>query len=499
VHYGNASAGTTATSAFLRLPIPDGTSFVSASDGGALVGDSVEWSLGSLAPGDSGRRQIELAIAGLPDGTLLEAEVTLQADVGESRASAVTEVDADEALTLGLEIGPSPARPGEALHVEATVTNGDLAPRTGVFVRLRLPEGIDDFNRVLVTGGFTSGACSQLGGSGTCSSGEFIGWSLGTLEAGQSETLTLAPIVSPLADGSLVDFRAELEGSGGDDRAAASRTIAVDAERLIELSIVESADPAAAGGPLGYVVSWANRAGTQDVQNATLRLALPPETSFVSASDGGALVGDSVEWSLGTIPGQGYGERSVVLTIDGGVPDAALLIAEATLESDSERIVQQAITEVDGDELLALDLEIVQPPGGLRFLEATVHNLDVVERTGVALQLRLFEGMVDFNRIDISGPFTSGSCSQLGGAGTCSSGEVVTWFFGTIDAGASTTVTLPPTFGMAPDGSLASFRALASDADDDARASASVPEPASLWMLIAGTGLLAGLGRRRRR
>ena len=497
LHYGNAAASTPATNATLRLPVPDGTSFVSASDGGLLIGDAVEWSLGSLAPGDTGRRQVALAPGSLPDGTLIEAEATLAADGAESRAGVVSETDAAEALSLGLEIGPDPARPGESLHVEATITNRDVSARTSVTARLRLPQGIEDFNRVLVIGPYSSGACSQLGASGTCSSGEFVSWSLGTLEPGQSETVTLVSDVSALADGSLIEFRADAASSGSDDRAAASRTVGVDSARLIELAIDETTNPVAAGGPLGYALHWANRSGTQAVPNATLRLTLPPETSFISASDGGTLLGDTVVWSLGTIGAQGYGERSVALAVDAGLPDATLLFANATLEGDSERVVQPAITEVDGDEALVVQIDIVEPPGDLRFLEATVHNMDVVARSGVWLQLRLSEGMLDFNRVDVSGPFTSGSCSQLGASGTCSAGEVIGWALGTIEAGGSATVALPPTFGALPDGALASFRAVAIDDSDDARASASVPEPSSIGMLILGSGLLVALARRR--
>ncbi|HPG29133.1 MAG TPA: hypothetical protein PLW10_26105, partial [Myxococcota bacterium] len=110
------------------------------------------------------------------------------------------------ALVLGLEIAPGVSRPGEQLAVEITVSNTDATPRTGVLLDLPVPVGVADFNRVLLSGSFTSGSCTQLGGTGVCTAGETITWSLGTLDAHQSTTVTLPPIVGALADGATISF-----------------------------------------------------------------------------------------------------------------------------------------------------------------------------------------------------------------------------------------------------------------------------------------------------
>ena len=49
--------------------------------------------------------------------------------------------------------------------VEATVTNRDSVAHTGVTLGLRLPEGLDPFNRALADGSFVSTSCSELGNS----------------------------------------------------------------------------------------------------------------------------------------------------------------------------------------------------------------------------------------------------------------------------------------------------------------------------------------------
>ena len=85
----------------------------------------------------------------------------------------------------------------------ATVTNHDVVAHTGLSLLLRLPTGIDPFNRVLADGPFTSGACTELGGTGVCSPGEQYLWSFGTLDPGQSTSVSIPPIVSAIADGTL--------------------------------------------------------------------------------------------------------------------------------------------------------------------------------------------------------------------------------------------------------------------------------------------------------
>ena len=62
----------------LRLRLPVGTTFVSASDGGLLNAGAGEWELGTLQPGESGTRSVTLeSSAGLVDGTLIQAHASL--------------------------------------------------------------------------------------------------------------------------------------------------------------------------------------------------------------------------------------------------------------------------------------------------------------------------------------------------------------------------------------------------------------------------------------
>ncbi len=58
LNFGNRSLGIGSQNAILSMPIPTGTTFVSATGGGLETSGNVEWSLGSIGAGESGTRQL---------------------------------------------------------------------------------------------------------------------------------------------------------------------------------------------------------------------------------------------------------------------------------------------------------------------------------------------------------------------------------------------------------------------------------------------------------
>ncbi len=322
LHYGNRSIINTAPNALLRLPLPTGTTFVSASGGGVLNGSAVEWSLGTLQPGQSGTRSVTLdTSAGLVRGASILANAELSDTTPQlARARALTEIDGLEALELAMVVGPDPAAPGEQLEIELTVSNRSASNLATVTLLLRWPHQIDSLLTAQGTSG--PGGCNQIVNDFNCTAGEFATWNLGTLNAGQSVTVSYsADLAAGAPDGAIVDFRATVYSSTFDDRTESGRAIAVDATSALDVSLHEAADPIAAGDDLAYTLHFGNRSTTDPAPNALLRLPLPAGTTFVSASGGGVLNGGAVEWSLGTLaPGQS-GTRSVTLASAAGLVD----------------------------------------------------------------------------------------------------------------------------------------------------------------------------------
>jgi uncharacterized repeat protein (TIGR01451 family) len=473
LHFGNRSTTTAAPGAVLRLPLPAGTAFVGASDGGALNGSTVEWSLGTLQPGQSGTRSVTLeSDAGLPDGTLLETEATLS-DTSLppqlARARELTELDALEALELSMALGPDPAAVGEQLDIELTVSNRSAASFGVVTVVLRWPQQIDP---LFTTQGTSSpGGCSQVANDGKCAAGEYASWNLGTLSAGQSITLSYSADLAAAPDGGVVEFEALVDSSPGHDRAAAGRAIAVDAASGLDLALHEARDPVAAGDDLVYTLRFGNRSTTDPAPNALLRLPLPPGTSFVAASDGGAPSGGTVQWSLGTLqPGQS-GERTVTLASDAGLLRGSQLRAEATLSDSSapaQRALAPEVTEIDGLGPLAIAMALGPDPaavGEQLRIELTVSNTGASPLPTPTLWLRWPHSIDSLFRNQGTG--TPSDCSQGLNDGVCSAGEYTTWSLATLNAGESITLSYSADLAATPNGGVVDFEAFAIGASND--------------------------------
>ena len=94
LHFGNTSTTNTAPNALLRLPVPAGTAFVSASDSCVLNAGTVEWPLGTLQPGQSGTRTVTvLTNAGLVRGVALARAGRAIRHGGAARARARSDRD----------------------------------------------------------------------------------------------------------------------------------------------------------------------------------------------------------------------------------------------------------------------------------------------------------------------------------------------------------------------------------------------------------------------
>ena len=120
-------AATSSPATLLELPLPPGTSVVSATGGGTLSAGAVQWSVGALPPGGSGQRQLVLQVdPTLTNGSILSAAVDWRDAVSLrslARATAATAVLTNAGTVLALTATPDPVRPGELVQYAITVTN----------------------------------------------------------------------------------------------------------------------------------------------------------------------------------------------------------------------------------------------------------------------------------------------------------------------------------------------------------------------------------------
>jgi len=220
VRYGNDAAGST-TGTTLRFPIPNGTTFVSATGWPepeslgpppVLVSDGVvSWDLGTLQARSLGQQQVVVQVdGGLSQGTLIEADYagisgTNNSLPTEQRASNVARIAPDGPLSLAVAIAPSPASAADTLDIDLTVVNTSASTVFNAELQLPFPPGLNDLPNASIVGGSCAGT---LVNNNACDSGEVVVFPLGTVTPGQQLDLTLAPVVAnAVVDGSLIPWR----------------------------------------------------------------------------------------------------------------------------------------------------------------------------------------------------------------------------------------------------------------------------------------------------
>lgn len=223
--YGNRNAvnvtGGNVTAATLSFPIPAGTTVVAVGGGGTVGGGVVQWNLGTVLAGQSGRRQVVVAVGGgVQPGTILPVDAAVIAGTSAltgaetARATAATRVEAPSALNLFVEANPDPVRPGEGLRAEFTVTNRTGEALTGAVLQVRYPtDGVSTTNERFLTGG---GTCEFTESGTNCFPYELVTWNLGTLTPGQKVVVSMPMPVSGGTDfGSLITLDAEVKTDSG--------------------------------------------------------------------------------------------------------------------------------------------------------------------------------------------------------------------------------------------------------------------------------------------
>lgn len=468
--YGVLATNPASTGGVLTLPVPAGMTFVSASDGGTFGGGVVTWPLGNLDSGATGERRAVLQVAGgATAGALLVSQPRFQ-DASGNRVSTPLAVRVQSAspIQLALTASPDPVRPGELMHMELVVTNPSAFDRTGVTLRLEIPEHLSALSNELF-----DGTCP---GSAQCDARERATFSIGTIPAGRGVVYTMPWIVSGSATGGrVVAFRAEVADSTG-NRVRSGTSFAVREGRPLELAVVEDRVPVAPGERITYTLAYGVRAGAGGSPGAVLHMPLPAGTSFVSASDGGTFSNGAVEWQLGNLQRRATGERRLVVQVGSAptVAAGALLRTEATFrDANATPNIVRHESAVRVEVANPLELAVIASPsparqGEIMDVEITVTNTGAFDRTGVVMRLEVPASMNGLS----NGLFEGGTCP---GSAQCDAQERATFAIGTIPAGEGVTFSMPwvPAASV-EDGVVRAFRADVSDTQGDQRRSGGV-------------------------
>ncbi len=271
---------------FLEDPIPNFTTFVSASDGGQLVDNSVIWTTDSLAPGTRGEVFLTVVTDDvLNDGTRIYNVASADAkDTRSVTADAESFINSAPILELTKTVDKSVAAPGDQLTYTLSVANTGNANALNATLEDTLPPNT---SFVSATGDFTLNA-------------DTVQWSVASLPAGGAGAVTLVVLVdSPLDPGTSILNSATLDADNSPPTTSEVVT-QIESTPLLKLEKVASSNPVAPGSMLTYQLTASNT-GNANSTTATLVDQLPDNTTFVAASAGGTFANGAVTWDLGSL------------------------------------------------------------------------------------------------------------------------------------------------------------------------------------------------------
>ena len=430
-----------ATGVTLTDTLPANTTFVSASNGGLLSGNVVTWSIGSMPVGSIITRTVSVQVNDpLPAGV---TSITNSATVTDDDANGPdptpannTDTDIDSlASTPDLVVtktdGVNSTSPGSTLTYTVTISNAGAQDATGVTATDTLPANTT----------FVSASDGGIFADGV------VTWSIGGLAARTSVTRTVIVLVnSTVAAGvnSLTNTASATDdGAGGPDPTPANNTD-TDTDTLVanpDLAVTKTDGVTSTSVQPGQTVTYTltiSNIGNQGATGVTVSDALPANTTFVSASDGGAFNGGAVTWDIGNLAAGAVLTRTVTVVVNSVIPagvtqivNAASVQGDGTNGGDSNPANN---TAVDIDTLVAApDLVITKTdgltsvvPGQTVTYALTVTNVGTQDATGVVVTDILPTGV--------------GLLRQCLAAVASASGGVVTLDVGDLAAGASVTL-----------------------------------------------------------
>jgi uncharacterized repeat protein (TIGR01451 family) len=403
------TGGARATGVAISDLLPQNTTFVEATGGGVLFGDTVFWSPGELGPGQTGAVTLRVRVnAGVAPGTTITNQAQISSvetpvgvpsnSVSVTIATTPTTPPATQlAVTKAVDVAS--AAPGGTLNYQITVTNGGATPATGVFLTDPIPQG----------------AIGVTASDGGVIANGIAAWNLGLLAPGAARQVGLRVQVNNTASGTITNTAQVTSAGSATPVASNSVSVTVNAGPALTVNKTVDRQTAAPGEILTYTLTVTNTGGT--VTGAALFDVIPTGTQFVQASNNGVLSGETVVWSFdnlaagtgaavsfrarvledtvaGTpisnqaqlaIPAQGSVLTSNTVTTTVAPPNAQLTLAK-TADRTTARpgdLVTYTLTYTNVGTTVANNVAILDPLAvGLNFIDASGNvQIDVANRT----------------------------------------------------------------------------------------------------------------------
>ena len=433
VSYGNT--GTTGVSNLeLRVAVPEGSSFVEASDGGSLdeATSEVVWDLDLLEAGVGGKRHFSVkTAANLADGEVLVSQASFNTG-GPAIINSGESVVVRDGVSLALDVTVTGDRAasGDLVFYRYVVSNPGTTSVTDVKVNALVP-GATYLEHTAEAK--PSPTCPNLTGSHiSCYLDEWMTWELGTLASGETRIITLPiELLSSTAppDGQPLMSRVMVsEGSGAYQ--LGKRPTIVASSNNTQKVVLEVADAIVlAGGTTTLKVSAGNTGDTA-LNNALLVVELPNELNYLSSSGTSESIGNKVYWPIGNLAAHAWLSETVSVQVDSGVAKGDILSSSVELRSDKEigELANAGVSTIVSDSArLPIDFDISAGESGI-VLDTALTNVTSSSVSDVEQSL-LVPSLTSTNiSSDETCPNLTGSSNQ------CYADEWITWDFGTLTA-----------------------------------------------------------------
>lgn len=138
----------------IKDPIPAGSTFVSATEGGKVDGNNVVWNLGTLAPGASRTVNVSLNVA--TSANISNTATVTAKCANPASATAGTQVAGVPAILLEVVDDPDAVEVGGQVTYTIDVTNQGSAPATNI----KIVADLEDFEQYISSSGVTAGTAA---------------------------------------------------------------------------------------------------------------------------------------------------------------------------------------------------------------------------------------------------------------------------------------------------------------------------------------------------
>ena len=386
----------TATGVTLTDTLPAGMSYVSADPEPSEISvGTVVWSLGDIAPAGSSLVSVTLSADAVGEQINTAAALSTEGFTGEGAATTMV---IPGSLTV-TKTGPETANITDLVNYEITVTNDGEGALTDVTITDTLPEGLS----------FISGVPDPTEGTT---------WNLGTLNAGDSQSIMVDARADDAGDYSLPVTVTSAEGATA-DASVDTTVVAPD----LAVTKTASADAFLVSTEVTFTIEVTNN-GDGPAFNAAVVDTLSAGLTVVS-SDPEATVGEdgSLSWTIDEIAAGDSATFTVTVTAaDSGdhtnAVDVTVLDTTVSAEASVRSNTPSISLEKTGGSVMYTD--------GERNYMLTATNDGEADLTGVVITDTIPAGL---------------SFVSADNAGTHAAGDV-TWNIGDLAMGESVTVTV---------------------------------------------------------